>query len=578
MSAGNNKLNLFYSGLSTCAALACLLFIALILWKFSNFLPNPNSVISYKIVEHAKSEDFLVLKNHNAKSLSLESFVSNERKPGVVFRYDINDYMSAAKKQVRDGIDSTPNAMDNWRIAHIIAIPPNRSSASIKHVEMGSRLLRALSFNVMLPSDIFDADMMGKFIALGDLWQATDSLHWTNLRFYLNPYTLKLEPIFTYIPPYKVLPTKLSILDTDKNSFINFLFHDPKILAAYNKYIKKFSGKDYIAKLSSDIALDPALKDHLVIRSNILSMYPRRFVEMIPDERIPPTDHPESPLIYGHIQQKNDMLPYLEMINTSLKPIEIIRLSYSTDSLKDVSHFFDNYISYPIVLDPNQSDKAYISVRVNIPWELYKEARFFGEALVDGQIHKFTFRNYFDCLPDEIPKQNTLAEITTDYPYLEWDGIDSLSVKQGNHVIREPLELPEEIKINGNILPAPGLKINAGTELSFTSNSYIKMHGPLIINGEERKEVVLESYKGQRWKGILVINSDRPSKINHAIIQDLSPTSAKYLDLPSAITFYNSEVEITNSEFDKTEKNNLFDFFRSKAEYNNLEKLLVTGH
>ncbi len=56
-------------------------------------------------------------------------------------------------------------------------------------------LLRGLQQGELMASEVFDVEKYGRFLALADLWGATEAVSLLNLRFYYNPENKRLEPI-----------------------------------------------------------------------------------------------------------------------------------------------------------------------------------------------------------------------------------------------------------------------------------------------------------------------------------------------------------------------------------------------
>jgi hypothetical protein len=56
-------------------------------------------------------------------------------------------------------------------------------------------LLRGFIEGTLPASEVFDVERIGGFIAVSQFWGAWHAIRWHNLRFYLNPMTMRLEPI-----------------------------------------------------------------------------------------------------------------------------------------------------------------------------------------------------------------------------------------------------------------------------------------------------------------------------------------------------------------------------------------------
>ena len=97
--------------------------------------------------------------------------------------------------------------------------------------------------------------------------------------------------------------------------------------------------------------------------------------------------------------------------------------------------------------------------------------------------------------------------------------------------------IPKEYKL----IISPGIKINLEKE------GLILVNGALIMRGEESNKIYINSLEG--GKGILVLNSSVPSFINNSVFFGLKANTTPSTNVTGGLSFYNSSVEIHNSEF-----------------------------
>ena len=64
-----------------------------------------------------------------------------------------------------------------------------------KDWEIATGLLRGFGNGTLTASQVFDAELWGKYYAVASMWGGWHSIRWRNIRFYYNPITGKLEPI-----------------------------------------------------------------------------------------------------------------------------------------------------------------------------------------------------------------------------------------------------------------------------------------------------------------------------------------------------------------------------------------------
>ena len=107
-------------------------------------------------------------------------------------------------------------------------------------------LLRQLQRSEMAASEVFDVEKVGTFLALSDLWGATNALSLINLHYYLNPTSGKLEPIGFNTNP---------LANQERISLAN-TYNDPHIQTAYAQALQRFSQPDYLAEFQQSIETD----------------------------------------------------------------------------------------------------------------------------------------------------------------------------------------------------------------------------------------------------------------------------------------------------------------------------------
>lgn len=105
-------------------------------------------------------------------------------------------------------------------------------------------------------------------------------------------------------------------------------------------------------------------------------------------------------------------------------------------------------------------------------------------------------------------------------------------------------------KVTQDIIVDSGkaLTINGGVEIYFTENTGIIVHGELLIAGDYNNyQIKLEAYDTTKsWKGIQIINADKPALIDYANIKGIRKDYDSIL-VPSSISVNNSQLTIKHS-------------------------------
>jgi hypothetical protein len=140
--------------------------------------------------------------------------------------------------------------VDTFRDATIAADPELTAQ---KNQAIG--LLRGLQSGDLAASEIFDVEKYGRFLALADLWGATEGTSPLNLRYYFNPQSSRLEPIGFNANPLSS-PQRLSLSAS---------YFDPAIQVAYAQAAARISRPEYLADLKE------ALLPQMETRQQVLS-------------------------------------------------------------------------------------------------------------------------------------------------------------------------------------------------------------------------------------------------------------------------------------------------------------------
>ncbi|MDX1509517.1 MAG: CotH kinase family protein, partial [Woeseiaceae bacterium] len=145
----------------------------------------------------------VTLNGEDVGLMALEEFFAkellefNRRRESVIVRFDESLPWAA-----RDSLSGEPvgwnGAFDDYRNAAIDGIGSTRIAESpvlAQQFRTAQGLLRGFADGKLGASQVFDVQQLGRFIAVSDVMGAWHATRWANLRFYLNPISLRLEPI-----------------------------------------------------------------------------------------------------------------------------------------------------------------------------------------------------------------------------------------------------------------------------------------------------------------------------------------------------------------------------------------------
>ena len=129
----------------------------------------------------------MALEEHFSK----EILEANERKESVIIKLDETLFWE-------NKANNNSDSYHNYTAASISAFNEKRieKSSSLKsNYRVAVGLLRSFISGSLKASDVFDVELLGRYLAIVDTWGAWHAVAWHNIRFSYNPYTAKLEPI-----------------------------------------------------------------------------------------------------------------------------------------------------------------------------------------------------------------------------------------------------------------------------------------------------------------------------------------------------------------------------------------------
>jgi hypothetical protein len=180
-----------------------------------------------------------------------ELLAAQGRREGVIVRFDadllwrsIAHFGGDAQAAYADPVANLTAAdfqyfeVDTFRDADI-AQDPELSAERGRALGM----LRALQAGEVAASQVFDVEQYGRFLALVDLWGATQGTSLVNLRYYYNADSGRLEPI----------GFNADALGSDARLSLTATYDDPSLQAAYAREALRVSRPEYLADLRAGL-------------------------------------------------------------------------------------------------------------------------------------------------------------------------------------------------------------------------------------------------------------------------------------------------------------------------------------
>lgn len=499
---------------------------------------------------------------------SKELLAMHGRREGVIMRFDESLFWDAIFRKV----DRYEAKFDDFKFATIDSFRSSKirkSKQLAKNYATSVGLLRGFAAGKLQASDVFEPELLGRFIALADLWGAKHALFWTNLRFYLSPISLKHE-IIGYdadLQQRANWPTSISRI----SPIFDRALEDPRVFDAYVSNLRRFGQEiingDLIAKLRD---IDNKRIKELAREFYLISPYPfdelrsraRYLLALTKDElRVKPIKPEDYPILAHAYLVEDNGKQYLELVNATSYDVEVRSIYWSSeDRSKHIDFEPERDIRFPIKLSPNSS----ATNPVRIPYQPPVN----GKQVVLHIDTAFRFLNHvrdstairYHAALDRPPLQTeSIAAQAKRHRFLHVDATTkTLRVRLGVWSVKGSIHVPRGF----------ALSVSAGATLRFAKNEGIVAFGPVHLHGTLRQPVILEgradSGKDPSWNGIVVIDAKKASVWSHATIRNTHAVSRPDWELTGGVTFYRSDVRMTGCRFDGSTAEDALNIVNSK--------------
>ena len=506
---------------------------------------------------NGKKMGIMALEEHFSKEL-LES---QGRRDGVILKFD-ESLVWQAEPEILQGERGFGGVYDNYKNAMIKPFRLKRIQRSEKlsaELKTATELLRAFVDGSLKPSQVFDSDLMGRFIAIGDFWGAWHALRWHNLRFYYNSTTGYLEPIgFDAQIAYNVKP------DIDPSSEIII----SKILGSEDSIRKVY--RETLERLIKEAKNGVAARWITPLTEKNLGILDREFPFLDGIDLSIQTQWAEEKLsslqranvVYPKIVQaylvNNEESSYLELQN--LLPYNVV-VSKIQSPHSSHENLFDAKL-FPLKLSYTEKGRFPTIRRVYFQKnDIQEDSRFVVTVNIEGdkKAHTVEATPYYSNATQNTVPQATLEEALSRHSFLTFDKkANILRVRPGRWRVESWLVMPRDIEL---FLPE-------GTRLQFAPGVGIVANGgPLNFHGTKDQPVVLEGFGESAsegsWQGIIVLKSERPSHWNYTNIKNTTGIKYGAWMVNAGATFYESDAYLNHVSFSGNRSEDALNIIRS---------------
>ena len=459
------------------------------------------------------------------------------RREGVIVKFT-EDYLWNLRLRNKDihNKDVHQNVIHN---ADILPFKVNKTIKSPKLLEQFERaqaLMDAYRNRTAPANEVFDMELMAKYYAITDIFNANHSAIWHNLRFYYNPITRKLEPIgfdgYTEDGHFR-LYVKLffgefmSSEDEDEwSAFYKYIFRDEEFIRYYVPAMMKYSSDAFINELLDEND-DELFKLETLIRRNAKSDYE------FDDKKL---------------------LNRARLIHKNITPFDENSLKAFREKGKDgkVNTFVTNYHSMPIEVIGAQKSKKWMPIKDGKTTLVRSNGRKAAPTFTNievGSSDKYVFFRlpetetvYYSTIKDWHRPENLKisqsqnSELTIPLAEGGYSVADKVvTIHSGSHVLESPLIVPKGYKVI----------FEEGAEVDIVKKAFMLIYGPVLAAGSPDRPIVIQS-SDKSAQGVTVMKAGEQSVLNYVSVSNLNTLEEGDWQLTGAVTFYESDVEMTN--------------------------------
>lgn len=468
---------------------------------------------------------------HHFENQMLEK---NGRDTGPILKHNDDAYWENVHKKLKPFPWIEASQIELFNKEHI------KDPAFKQSFELAHGMLNAFVQEEKTASEVFDLELMAKYFAMLDLSHAWHAAQFTNIRFYLNNFTGKLEPVAfdcfgdhlpnvtadwtAYGESFNSRTSKATAYArSDVYSYL--MFQDVTFFEAYMKYLDKFTDPNYLNKFKNEysenlasrvkfINSDKAYKDYESNWETIFgkAFYTRKKLDAKPDMSL-------------KAYRINNAPENVSMESYHYFPLEVLGFGDENEMTSKLSE--------SIIIE------AYNSL---VPIKRFEYAHnqeiefIYFRTLGLKNIHKVRV-NKFSVPQENVKTDQFNLDDFVSLPFVNQVG-NELEIAAGNHVINFPVIIP-----SGKVL-----RISAGTQIEFAKNGGIYTKSPIVALGSKSNPIKVFS-NGNSGSGILVADSKVKSVFSHCFFEGLSDYKSQNVSAKGAINIYRSEAEFNTCQF-----------------------------
>ncbi len=481
---------------------------------------------------------------------SKELLESNGRRDGVIIHFDESLLWAARAARGPDAPHDGP--FENYWTAPIDAFLSTRieNSAQLKREYVAAvSLLRAFVDRRLGASDVFDVELLGRYLAVAELWGAWHATVWVNQRFYFNPLTMRLEPIGFDADLHEGLGEGTN---ATAGKLMPALLEDPQVRAAFERNL---------LALRRDVESGTLIKELKAVEDRALGELRTEFLllEGIDFDRLraraarvpfdPEIDTPKPVPVHLLVSTVVDGgLSYVELANPLVHDVEVVGIDWVAADGAPRPLATQQPLQYPMRVAATAPQQRPEVLRLDYqaqsrPPGAWLEIR--SRIAGTSEIKVERARDAYPAARANPLPSGDLADLLARNRFLTAEkDAGVVTAKTGRWQVSGRLVIPSGLT----------LRIQPGTTLQFASDGALIVYGATDFEGTEREPVVLEAAeagadRGGHWQGVVVHQAPARSRWSFVNIRDTAGVDWSPASLTGGVTFYRSDVRMSNCTF-----------------------------
>ena len=417
-------------------------------------------------------------------------------------------------------------------------------------------------------NEIFDIELMAKFLAIIDLTHSVHGYIWHNLRFYYNPMTARLEPVAfdcyanSPVPMDKEFFVESAIsADTLNTSDYLLLkvFKDEVFVKFYLKYLEKFTSPEYLESFIKEVSTEVERYTGMIVRE---------FPEYIFNTKY----------LYDQAGYLRNKLPEIKnQLNDNT-------LSFKVKKADNLYILHDETLPFMVQFFLN---KDIVQANNFLPGSVNVLGLYHGDSLLncidkldipekDHELQYFTFK-----IPGDIEVDRAYLEYKGHKFYINihhWPAPDGKIkiqefVKNGlkNYMNKEEIVFDKgQYNISTSIIIPKGKKVilKSGARINLVNHAAFISYSPVKAEGKSDNPVLIFSKDGT-GNGFTVIKTNQPSYLNYTTFDQLNTLNKYGWTYTGAVSFYEADVKMQNVIFSNNRSEDALNIVKSKFDMEN---------